>query len=49
MPEPAARAGFRVFIDFDNTITLGDVLDGVIANAASPGTRTDTLPSVALR
>lgn len=24
------RAGFRVFIDFDNTITLGDVLDGVI-------------------
>jgi 2-hydroxy-3-keto-5-methylthiopentenyl-1-phosphate phosphatase len=30
MPEPAARAGFRVFIDFDNTITVGDVLDGVI-------------------
>jgi 2-hydroxy-3-keto-5-methylthiopentenyl-1-phosphate phosphatase len=30
MPEPAARAGFRVFIDFDNTITIGDVLDGVI-------------------
>jgi 2-hydroxy-3-keto-5-methylthiopentenyl-1-phosphate phosphatase len=30
MPEPVARAGFRVFIDFDNTITIGDVLDGVI-------------------
>jgi 2-hydroxy-3-keto-5-methylthiopentenyl-1-phosphate phosphatase len=30
MPEPAARTGFRVFIDFDNTITIGDVLDGVI-------------------
>jgi len=30
MPEPAAREGFRVFIDFDNTITVGDVLDGVI-------------------
>jgi 2-hydroxy-3-keto-5-methylthiopentenyl-1-phosphate phosphatase len=24
------RAGFRVFIDFDNTITRGDVLDAVI-------------------
>ncbi len=23
-------AGFRVFIDFDNTISIGDVLDGVI-------------------
>ena len=30
MPKSAARAGFRIFIDFDNTITLGDVLDGVI-------------------
>jgi len=30
MAEQAARAGFRVFIDFDNTITIGDVLDGVI-------------------
>ena len=30
MAEPVAPAGFRVFIDFDNTITLGDVLDGVI-------------------
>lgn len=30
MSDLAAGAGFRVFIDFDNTITLGDVLDGVI-------------------
>jgi 2,3-diketo-5-methylthio-1-phosphopentane phosphatase len=30
MPEATTGAGFRVFIDFDNTITLGDVLDGVI-------------------
>ena len=30
MSDPATGAGFRVFIDFDNTITLGDVLDGVI-------------------
>ena len=30
MSKPAARAGFRVFIDFDNTITIGDVLDGVV-------------------
>ena len=26
--------GYRVFIDFDNTITLGDVLDGVIERFA---------------
>jgi len=25
-----SSAGFRVFIDFDNTITQGDVLDGII-------------------
>jgi 2-hydroxy-3-keto-5-methylthiopentenyl-1-phosphate phosphatase len=30
MPRPAASKGFRVFIDFDNTITVGDVLDSVI-------------------
>jgi 2,3-diketo-5-methylthio-1-phosphopentane phosphatase len=30
MGEATSSAGFRVFIDFDNTITLGDVLDGVI-------------------
>src|ERR1035437_7284161 len=28
-PDPSS-AGFRVFIDFDNTITQGDVLDGII-------------------
>ena len=35
---PAVRgeaAGFRVFIDFDNTITIGDVLDGVIQRFAA--------------
>lgn len=35
MPSPATRKGFRIFIDFDNTITLGDVLDGVIERFAS--------------
>jgi 2-hydroxy-3-keto-5-methylthiopentenyl-1-phosphate phosphatase len=30
-----APAGFRVFIDFDNTITLGDVLDGIIERFAA--------------
>ena len=30
MRELADRAGFRVFIDFDNTISVGDVLDTVI-------------------
>jgi len=30
-----AGADFRVFIDFDNTITRGDVLDGVIERFAS--------------
>ncbi len=29
-----ARAGWRVFIDFDNTMTRGDVLDGIIAEFA---------------
>ena len=28
-------AGFRVFIDFDNTITCGDVLDGIIEQFAT--------------
>lgn len=28
------RGGFRVFIDFDNTITIGDVLDGIIERFA---------------
>ena len=28
------RSGFRVFIDFDNTITVGDVLDGIIERFA---------------
>jgi 2,3-diketo-5-methylthio-1-phosphopentane phosphatase len=32
------REGFRVFIDFDNTITLGDVLDGVIERFAEGDT-----------
>ena len=35
---PAGRgeaAGFRVFIDVDNTITVGDVLDGVIQRFAA--------------
>ena len=36
---PSARdqapAGFRVFIDFDNTISRGDILDGII-EAFSP-------------
>ncbi len=35
---PWGRADFRVFIDFDNTITVGDVLDGVI-EAFSPDQR----------
>jgi 2,3-diketo-5-methylthio-1-phosphopentane phosphatase len=30
-----APAGFRVFIDFDNTITCGDVLDGIIEKFAT--------------
>ena len=30
-----ASAGYRVFIDFDNTITCGDVLDGIIENSPS--------------
>lgn len=30
-----APAGFRVFIDFDNTITCGDVLDGIIEKFAA--------------
>ncbi len=44
MPSPTAarvgpvrahsRDGFRIFIDFDNTITIGDVLDGVIEKFA---------------
>jgi 2-hydroxy-3-keto-5-methylthiopentenyl-1-phosphate phosphatase len=29
-----ASAGYRVFIDFDNTITCGDVLDGIIEKFA---------------
>ncbi len=29
------RRGARVFIDFDNTITIGDVLDGVVAKFAA--------------
>ena len=29
-PPDSSSAGFRVFIDFDNTITQGDVLDGII-------------------
>jgi 2,3-diketo-5-methylthio-1-phosphopentane phosphatase len=32
--ERGETAGFRVFIDFDNTITMGDVLDGVIQRFA---------------
>src|SRR5438874_1814294 len=32
---PRADDGFRIFIDFDNTITIGDVLDGVIEKFAS--------------
>ena len=38
MPETAARtlgSRYRVFIDFDNTITLGDVLDSVIEKFAA--------------
>jgi 2-hydroxy-3-keto-5-methylthiopentenyl-1-phosphate phosphatase len=31
---PPAAAGYRVFIDFDNTITRGDVLDGLIERFA---------------
>lgn len=31
----SGRAGFRVFIDFDNTITCGDVLDGLIEKFAA--------------
>ncbi len=30
MRDRPTHAGFRVFIDFDNTISIGDVLDGVI-------------------
>jgi 2,3-diketo-5-methylthio-1-phosphopentane phosphatase len=30
----STSAGFRVFIDFDNTITCGDVLDGIIEKFA---------------
>ena len=30
-----ASAGHRVFIDFDNTITCGDVLDGIIEQFAT--------------
>ena len=34
---PASSAGFRVFIDFDNTITQGDVLDGIIETFSASG------------
>ena len=38
MPEPAYQAsGHRVFIDFDNTISRGDVLDGLIERFAEGG------------
>src|SRR5947207_7504834 len=30
-----ASEGLRVFIDFDNTISIGDVLDGVVARFAA--------------
>lgn len=33
-PAETRRTGFRVFIDFDNTITIGDVLDGIIERFA---------------
>lgn len=32
---PSPAAGYRVFIDFDNTITCGDVLDGLIEKFAA--------------
>ncbi len=35
-PRRRERAGGRIFIDFDNTITIGDVLDGLIERF-SPG------------
>ncbi len=34
---PSNGTGFRVFIDFDNTISVGDVLDGVIEQFATDG------------
>lgn len=39
VPDPATQrgAGHRVFIDFDNTITIGDMLDGVIERFAGDG------------
>lgn len=33
--DPPPRAGYRVFIDFDNTISRGDVLDGIIERFAT--------------
>ena len=40
MPEadalpPAAGSGYRLYIDFDNTISRGDVLDGIIEHFAA--------------
>jgi len=37
MPDAAPTAAgtrFRVYIDFDNTISVGDVLDGIIERFA---------------
>jgi 2,3-diketo-5-methylthio-1-phosphopentane phosphatase len=34
-PSAGPAAGYRVFIDFDNTITCGDVLDGLIERFAA--------------